>query len=184
MKRRETFAVLAALACLIATGPNAVAQEAGSSQNAREAPAFVPLQVDVVLTRFKGEVQTSSLPFSMLVNANDPQGNASVRMGVNVPVPSGPSSFSYQNVGTRIDCRATSSANAFEVFISIDDSSLYEPSEGQSAPGMAGGLPVIRSFASNSRVSIRDGQTMQYTMATDKISGEVMKVTVTVKALK
>jgi hypothetical protein len=174
------LATLTVLICLVGVAHTASAQEAE--------PATVPLQVDVVLTRSKGDTQTSSLPFTLLVNANDRQGNASIRMGVNVPIPTtkdGATSVSYQNVGTQIDCRATSSASGFDVVLSVNDSSLYEAAQGtQGAPSMMGGYPVIRSFYSNTRISIRDGQTLQYTMATDKFSGEVIKVSVTVKAMR
>jgi hypothetical protein len=152
-------------------------------------PAAVPLQVDVVLTRFSGDKQVSSLPFTLLVNADEPRSRTSIRMGVQVPIPTtkdGAVSITYQNVGTQIDCMAESSADGFNLNLSINDSSLYEPAQGaQASQAQAvGGYPVIRSFYSQTTVGIKDGQTMQYTMATDKISGETMKVNVTVKALR
>jgi hypothetical protein len=48
---------------------------------------------------------------------------------------------------------------------------------GQYAQGVR--LPRYQSFTSSNRLILRDGQTVQYTAATDKTSGEVIKLDVT-----
>ena len=166
----------------------------GGQAQEQEPGAPVPLQVEVVLTRYDGDTEVSRLPFTLLVNASSdrsPVRQTSIRMGVQVPVPSsrsgdGGTAVTYQDVGTQIDCMAVRSGDGFALQLSIQDSSLYEPSgSGQIAsPMVVAGYPVIRSFRSTTNVSIRDGQTMEYTMATDKISGEVLRVTVTATALR
>ena len=171
----------ACLILLLTAAPAALAQ--GTE------PEVVPLQVEVVLSRYQGDEQVSSLPFTLLVNANatGPAQSSSLRMGVNVPIPmrsEGVTTVQYRDVGTQIDCRATSSEGQHDIFLSINDSSLYEPAQGQPTVPSYGGHPVIRSFRSTTTVQIGDGETMQYTMATDKISGEVMMVDVTVRAIR
>ena len=45
-------------------------------------------------------------------------------------------------------------------------------------------LPVIRSFRASNNVVLKDGQTRQFTAAADRITGEVVKVDVTLKVAK
>ena len=45
-------------------------------------------------------------------------------------------------------------------------------------------IPTFKSFLSTNTVILKDGQTMQYTTATDKVTGEVTKVDVSVTVLK
>ena len=45
-------------------------------------------------------------------------------------------------------------------------------------------MPSFRNFNSSFTALLRDGQTMQYTSATDPVSGEVMKIDVTVAVMK
>ena len=45
-------------------------------------------------------------------------------------------------------------------------------------------LPVIRSFRASNNVVLRDGQTRQFTAAADRITGEVVKVDVTLRVAK
>jgi hypothetical protein len=48
---------------------------------------------------------------------------------------------------------------------------------------MAGG-PVTRTFQSANTLVLRDGQTRQFTTATDRVSGEMARVDVTVRVVK
>ena len=44
--------------------------------------------------------------------------------------------------------------------------------------------PVIRTFQVTNSVHLKDGETTQFTAATDRITGEVVRVEVTLKVLK
>jgi hypothetical protein len=46
------------------------------------------------------------------------------------------------------------------------------------------GVPAFRTFTSSFSVLLRDGQTAQHTAATDPVSGEVLRIDVTVNVLK
>ena len=52
------------------------------------------------------------------------------------------------------------------------------------APTGAGGMPAFQSFSSSMSVILKDGQSAQYTTATDKVSGEVIKVDVTLNVIR
>ena len=46
------------------------------------------------------------------------------------------------------------------------------------------GNPSFRSFRANDSMMLKDGQTAQFTAATDKVSGETVKVDVTLTVVK
>jgi hypothetical protein len=133
----------------------------------------------------------STLPFSLAVNAND-RGASSIRMGARVPVVTTPSgaapnaaaAVNYENVGTNIDCFARSADEGrFQVNLMIEDSSVYQNVEGAVTPTVAG-RPVIRQFRSQNTMVLRDGQTRQFTVATDRVNGEVVRIEVTLRVVK
>jgi hypothetical protein len=157
----------------------------------------VPLKVTVVLSRYRGEKRISSLPYTLGVTAN---GNkTTLRMGVDVPVTTTVfgggdgkntpmSSYNYRSVGTNIDCTAFSSSaspGVFDLTITISDSSIgLDTTEKPEKTGIVANVPSFRNFNSSFSILLRDGQTTQYTSATDPVTGEVTKVDVTLNVLK
>ena len=89
-----------------------------------------------------------------------------------------PTLFTYQDIGTNIDCSAfVNDDGRFELTISIEDSSIREEKRNE--------LPLIRMLRlSNQVVVLRDGQSTQFTAVTDRISGEVVRVDVTLNVVK
>ena len=196
---RTVFIVLAYAVALAASGS---AQQKPATPPTLEKPAaapapeaakpLVPVKVQLVLSRFRGEKKISSLPYMLGVAANE-RVWTNVRMGIEVPIgrkgdpltPGG--GISYRSVGTNIDCMADSTAEGpFRVAIRVEDSSvLAEPSKGttDSTP-IAGDMPAFRSFKANFTMLLRDGQSTQYTSAVDPVSGEVMKIDVTLNVIK
>jgi hypothetical protein len=183
------------LAIAIGTLPMAglVAQESGTSQPKTAASAApkpsTPLKVTVVISRWQGEKKTASLPFTLAVSADDLHyGSATLRMSEQVPVPqqtiaggNAPvASYTYRQVGTNIDSQARSIEDGrFSVMVSIEDSQIFSDSAKATV-----GLPSFQTFSSTMNVILKDGQTTQYTTATDKISGEVVKVDVTLNVVR
>ena len=98
------------------------------------------------------------------------------------------SSYSYRDVGTNIDCGATfdeSRPGLFQLALTVSDSSLgIDPAKPGAGSPVVPDLPSFRNFNSSFTALLRDGQTMQYTSATDPVSGEVMKIDVTVNVMK
>jgi hypothetical protein len=157
------------------TGPQATAPAAKVEK------PIIPLKVQVTLSRYDGEKKTSSLPFTLWVNAND-SSTTSLNVGLQVPVPSEvvipQQNVQYRNVGTNMTCSATSFDDGrFKVSLTISDSSI-SPSKDKN------GLASFQSLQTQNYLMLRDGQTAQFLAATDKVTGEVTKVEVTISVLK
>lgn len=159
------------------------------------ADAQIPLRVQLVVSRYQGEKKISSIPYTLSVVANG-RDSTSVRMGIQVPVPTTVpkagaegfppmTSYNYRTVGTNIDCTArTIDAGVFRLDLTVEDTSVFVPEkEGPVASGVAG-VPAFRNFTSRFTLLLRDGQTGQHTAATDPVSGEVLRVDVTMNVLK
>jgi hypothetical protein len=69
------------------------------------------------------------------------------------------------------------------VSVTIDDTSVIGD-DASAQPGLAKGNPSFRSFRANESLLLRDGQSLQFTTATDKVTGDVMKVDVTLTVVK
>jgi hypothetical protein len=154
----------------------------------------VPLKIQLVISRTAGEKKVSSLPYTLWVTANG-RGETNLRMGVQVPVPQrlvkegepAVQSYSYRDVGTNIDCTAVTAADGwFNVTITLNDSAIQFDAGEAARPGAGtlSGLPSFRNFTSRFSILLKDGQTAEYTSATDPVSGEVLKVDVTLNVLK
>jgi hypothetical protein len=156
-------------------------------EGAAQATGPIPLRVQLVLSRYQGDKKVSSVPYSLSVVAND-KDKTSLRMGVDVPVPQGPNStnYNYRSVGTNIDCSANSvEGGLFRLDIAVSESSIFvTEKEGAGAAVRVTGMPAFRSFTSTFNVLMRDGQTQQHSSATDPVSGEVLRVEVSVAVLK
>ena len=155
-----------------------------------------PLKLVVVISRYQGEKKVSSLPYTLSVNApGAPQSNhANLRMGAKIPVMTmampvldgkqmagGP--VQYQDVGTNIDCDATTLEDGrYRLSLSVEDTSIYP--DAVADKGVVPGNPSFRSFRATDSMVLKDGGTAQFTTATDKVSGEIVKVDVTLTVVK
>jgi hypothetical protein len=148
-----------------------------------------PLKVQVVIGRYQGEKKISSMPYTLTLNANN---HANLRMGTKIPVMMvtqaatvqvpqvGP--IQYQDVGTNIDCSSTALDDGrYLLSITVDDSSVYPDEQ---LPGGTKGNPSFRSFRASNSMVLRNGETGQFTTATDKLTGETVKVDVTLTVVK
>jgi type II/III secretion system protein len=150
-----------------------------------------PLKVQVVIGRYQGEKKLSSMPYTLTMNANN---HANLRMGARIPIvmlamtnvpkdtPAG-GPIQYQDVGTNIDCSSTALDDGrYLLNISVDDSSVYP--DDQPSSGGTKGNPSFRSFRAANSMVLRNGETGQFTTATDKVTGETVKVDVTLTVMK
>ena len=117
-------------------------------------------------------------------------------MGIDVPIGTWPgpseskgtagtrSTPDYRNVGTNIDCQATRlDENQFSVRLDINDSSIYSP-DGDAKGVKTFDPAAFRTFNASNTVVLRNGQTVLFGTGTDKISGEVLKIEVTLTVVK
>jgi hypothetical protein len=168
-----------------------LAQEKGNKQVAEKTAeahqVITPLRVQVTFNEVDGDKKVSSLPYTLLVNANHNGPLASIRMGLRVPISQGAGTgLTYLDMGTNIDGRAESQDDGrFLLSLSVERSSAYTPQP--NATGMKGAnpeSPVIQLFRSQLNLLIRDGQTIQSTVSTDPLTGRVIKVDVTANVMK
>jgi len=154
------------------------------------------LKLTLVFSRYQGEKKLSSVPYVVPVTTND--GGTSIRMGTRVPVlstvfgaaaPGATSvpqaSYTYQNVGTEIDCSATTIDDSTFLFnVTVSDSSVYYADKSEVPSTTLSGIPAFRNFSAKFVAVLRDGQSTQYVAATDPVSGQVVKIDATLNLLK
>jgi len=157
-------------------------------QKARD---LVPYKLQVVFNEFEGEKRVSSLPYTLTINAGGGE-RGSVRMGLKVPIVTAPakegqvSQIQYLDVGTNID--AYPYPDGSRINVTFERTSLYF-AEGEQRmdtprPLTVGANPVMRQFRGNVELIFRDGASTQATVATDPVSGRVLKVEVTLQMVK
>jgi len=158
-------------------------------------PLAATLKVQVTLARYQGEKKVSSLPYTLTVNTDERNrntGRASLRLGTQVPLttmtrlngdansPLVPN-VQYRDVGTSLDCTIVAlDGGLFKLDLTIEDSSIDTASNS----GGNNTSPAFKSFRTNDTMLLRDGQSAQYSTATDKVNGEVWKVDVTMNVVK
>jgi hypothetical protein len=213
VKHVHAVALAIALALALgADVPRAQTPTASSDAPKAAQPAMkpgTPLQVQVVMSRFQGDKKVSSVPYALSVTAIAPPwvGRPSqLRIGAEVPVPAmsaprvagkpasdadpnipvGGGPMTYRAFGTNIDCSAVTTGDGrFRVSLTVEDSSLYLDGQvAQSAAQKATDPPIMRSFRFSNEILLRDGQSAQFAAATDRVSGEIIKVDVTVTVVK
>lgn len=150
-------------------------------------PPMVPLKVTVTISRFEGEKKTASLPFVMWVNTGRDGGG--IRMNSDVPIPSTTTSatgekstsYSYRPLGTNIDCSANAIGDGtYRLMLSVEDSQIFRGVATQPE----GPRASFQTFRATNQPILRDGQTVQFAVATDKTTGEVVKLDVTLNVVK
>jgi len=194
--KRPILAVSIATLLLVVPGLWAQDKEkpADTAKPAAVEKAITPLRVQVVFTEFDGDKKIGSLPYSFLVNADDRGAPAAVRMTIHVPIET-PSNAGTKHVGqyaltTNLDGRAEKTDDSrFLLRLSLEKNSIYLTGTNQKLSSLGGnevsdGDPVQQDFRTQVNLLIRDGQTMQSTVATDPVTGHVMKVDVTLNVIK
>jgi len=157
----------------------------------RPSPAGTPLRVQVVLSRYDGDRKLASMPYTLLVNAGDRDNRVTLRMGVALPIigvgASGPT-VTVHDIGTNMDCTATPLDDGrFRIALAVNHSSVYENDQRHlqvTIPRPGDTAQLIRSFTSSFSLLLRDRETGQSIVATDPVTGEVMKIDVTLTVVK
>jgi hypothetical protein len=165
---------------------------------ARKPPTLLRAQIG--LTRHQGERKLASVPYTVLLTSDGRK--VRLRMGVEVPIAvttfakegdpkSGPvTSFQYRNVGTNIDCWAEERGEGlYQLALTVENSSIYTATESRTAVGLSdAGLapdrPLFRTFNVTLNPTLRDGQSVQTVASTDPVSGEVVKIDVTLNVVR
>jgi hypothetical protein len=173
---RRTILAALSLALLSVT---ATAQEKTEPTATRKTPT--PVKVQVVFARYAGEKKTSSLPYTLSFGA--PGRPARLRMGIEVPVSvgKGTGTLQYKNVGANLDCSAEPLEDGrYKLELTVEQSSFYTPEGDKTSPD----APLFRSFNASFAEFLRDGQSASHVLAADPLSGETLKLDVTLTVLK
>jgi hypothetical protein len=168
----------------------AVKPEAAKADAAERRGPMVTLRVQIVISRYQGEKKVASLPYTLVVTTGG--GRARMRMGVDTPVPvtifpssegdkpSLKTSFQYKTVGTNIDCGAfVRPEGRYQLTIGVENSSALT-----GAGASIEGAPLFRRFETNLDPLLRDGESVQTIASTDPVTGEVVKIDVTMNVVK
>jgi hypothetical protein len=182
--------------------PFCLAQDKPKAEDSQKAEVrTTPVKVQIVFTEFEGEKKLKSLPYVLYINApNAPEWKSSsfvkLRVGSRVPVYTGGNtgSMTYLDVGTNIDGRAAYSGDGRLLLQTKIERSWVEGgvsvpvarSDGSASETSSGHFqePIVRQFISEFDLKLREGQSVESTMATDPLSGKVLKVDVSFTIVK
>jgi hypothetical protein len=164
-----------------------------------EAPlSTTPVKVQIVFTEFEGEKKVKSLPYALYANALDSgelkSGWTKLRIGSRVPIYVGNSQMQYIDVGTNIDARTAHTDDGHLLlqlalersWVEGDVSVPVTKSDAAQTDSASGHFkePIIRTFRSELELKLREGQSVESTVAADPISGKVMKAEVSFSVVK
>ena len=183
--------VLSLVAVMVAGGSGAYAQGPVPEK------AVMPVQVQIVISRYDGDKKISSTPYSVSARPGSPRG-AQLRLMTSVPIASptlAPSDdskekpvafFNYRDIGIQLDfnVQGPHEDGRYEVTTTISESSLATGPSRPTASSIVAAPALVRSYTSQNTQVLRNGQTSQYTAATDPVSGEVVRVDVTLTVPK
>lgn len=151
-----------------------------------------PLKISVTFTEFEGDRKVKSLPYTTVVIADGKNPKSVVKIGSRVPVYAGKEyGMQYVDVGSNIDCQASRAKdNKFDLTLSLERSWV----EGNVAVAVDPGTslqssgqfpePILRQFKSELSLTLRDGQAVESSFATDPLSGKVFRVEVSLNVVK
>jgi len=163
----------------------AVAQPATPPAGSKTAVTM--LMVEITVARYQGEKRLSSLPY--LIGVAPDGSRQTLRVGGSVAIPSTttpgpdakspPASYSYRDIGTNFDVTAAAAEDGrYRIGLIIDESSVYPSEETVKSQVLVSGVPAFRSFRSNNALMLRHGQSVECTVATDRITGETVRISV------
>jgi hypothetical protein len=173
----------------------AVGAVVGAQEKPAGAPKVtnVPLQVQIVIARFQGEKRISNIPYTLTMNY---PGRANLRLNADMPMPMSTisagdakqepvTSFTMRPVGTNIDVSSVSNEavdGRYALTVTVSET-WFQPADtvDRAAKNLA---PVSRTYQSANTVQVRDGEIAQVTAATDRATGEVIRIEVTARAVK
>lgn len=209
---KKCLSLLAVLSLFAVFAAQMVAQEKPKSpeQQAEEYRfTLASLKVQVVFTEYEGDKKLKSLPYSFLVTTRtrEDKPEAKIRVGNRVPVyiggqPGGSqtissSAYTYMDIGTNIDGWAEGvGPGQYRIHLYLERSwiegSVSVPIEKVPSTQSGGGeshpaefhQPIVRQYKAELTPILKDGQSLETNLATDPLSGRVVKLEVSISVLK
>lgn len=179
MTRRALVVCLAALVSVPAAAQN---------NPGMPSPAIgPPVQLQVVISRTRGDKKIASLPYVMSVKPNERFG-AQVRVGSQVPISTtvdGKQTVIFRDIGTSMDAQVTLLQDGrYSVTLNIEETAVYGDTQEPFKLGVVTPVPVTRMYRSSNTLYMREGQTSQFGVGTDPMTGDSVRVDVTVNVTK
>jgi hypothetical protein len=190
---------VAAVLLLGMLSPMVSAQDKPKSDDKAKAEVqSTSIKLQIIFAEFDGDKKVKSLPYVMYMNApNSPELKAGwdkMRIGSRIPVYTGNNQMQYQDVGTNIDARSAYAEGGHLVlqldfersWVEGDVSVPITKTDAASSDTASGHFrePIIRAFRSELYMKLHEGQPVESTMATDPISGKVVKVEISFTVVK
>ena len=175
---------LAWCAAIVALAPALAADDAAAPP--AEEPATL-IELEVVMTRSKGDEVVARLPYTLLLNTGGV--SASVYGGIQLPIVvrhEGSNTVMFKNAGGNVFARTWAVGDdRFKVELSTELGGVY-PTNGDTATAESEGAsaPVLRSFSTNATITLRDGQSTTLSDMADPITGETVKTEVTLRVVE
>jgi len=205
--------IFAMLMCVApARGQDTNNPQKKDQESASETQPGTPVKILVVISEFEGAKKIASLPYTLYTLTAGPARpfspvggpRESMRYQLRIPIVTGSfqagigtgkeplvnTQWTYQDVGTDIDYAAfTVGADSYELAFTVDRSWASVPgSSGQETTSEHVSLstvqPMLPHFRNSFVVVLKNGQTVEGAAATDPVTGHVLKVDVTLTALK
>jgi hypothetical protein len=158
-----------------------------AQQGAQNQPNIPPVlaKIEVTLTRFQGTTRTASFPHVLMAPTNGDR--TSLRLGVRVPTGANnvrtnegttTSTPEYQTVGTNIDLdvRALQSG-VYRLWILVFDTSIHPTKLEGMNPSLVQPL-AFREYSAGQTVLLRSGEEVEFSVGTDKVTGETVRASV------
>jgi hypothetical protein len=191
---QNKFTSIAFLVALCVVAGNARAQDSvpqgpGAQPPVGRAISLKPaVRVQLVITRYEGDKKLGSLPYTFVAAPASPSNSpvaTRIRLGVDTPIPADggdAAAVQYKNVGTNIDSSQVTELpdGRYQLTISAQNTAAVPASTADTR----GGRPVFRRFDVTFTAALRDGQTMQAISSADPVTGELIKVDVTINVLR
>lgn len=179
----------------------ATARPQASTKGSEPSGPSVPVKLQVVFREYAGSKVVKSTPYSLYLLANDSL-ESKLNIGVRFPWITGGvaaakaqprllanTQFQYSTDHTTVQSRVKSLDDGqFKVYLIVIRASAYPFGSTElareSGAGPVASEPAFGDFNTAIDLLMRDGQTIQAVMATDPVSGRVLKVDVTLHVVK
>ena len=154
------------------------------------------LKVQILFTEFDGDKKIKSMPYtSVFATTGQPFDSMKLRIGSRVPLWTGKEGgFQYIDVGTNLDCTAEHLEDGrFGLRIAFERSWIQgenllpldqSPQSQSGTPIAPFKEPIIGQYKTTEYLVMRDGQTIETTVATDPLNGKQLKIELTLNVQK
>ena len=155
----------------------------------RDAQRAGPVQLQVVIARYRSEKKVAEMPYMLSVKTtgDQPRGGQ-LRIGSQIPISTtvdGKPTVIFRDIGMGIDAQASVLEDGrYAVSLNIDETAVYAASQEPFKLQVVAPAPVLRLYRASNTMFMKEGQTSQFTAGTDPMTGDTVRVDVTLTVPK